>query len=77
MDSVVVTGNVDEQHRLSAEVPDSIRPGPVVIAIHAAPQEDEAGHAWFVGIAHEWADDLADPQQDIYTLEDGEPVGES
>jgi hypothetical protein len=37
--------------------------------------EDEAGRAWTEGIAAEWADDLADVRQDIYTLEDGEPLG--
>ena len=32
--------------------------------------------SWVAGIARTWADDLADPRQDIYTLEDGEPVRE-
>jgi hypothetical protein len=33
--------------------------------------EDEAGVNWAAGIAREWADDLSDPWQDIYTLKDG------
>ena len=77
MGAVVLTGHVDEHHRLSADVPESIAPGPVVISILPAPHEDEAGDVWAAGIAHEWADDLGDPRKDIDTLEDGEPVRES
>src|ERR1051326_3540136 len=33
--------------------------------------EDEAGRAWTNGIAREWADELEDPRQEIYTIEDG------
>ena len=72
-----VTGHVDEERHLSAEVPDSIPPGPVTVLIMPASQEDEAGDAWTAGIAHEWADELNDPRQDIYTLADGEPLRES
>jgi hypothetical protein len=38
-------------------------------------QDDEAV-AWSHGVAKEWADDLGDSRQDIYTLEDGQPVNE-
>lgn len=77
MSPLKVTGHVDEQHNLSAEVPDSIPPGPVTVLIVPASQEDDAGDAWMAGIALEWADELSDPRQDIYTLVDGEPVRES
>jgi hypothetical protein len=40
------------------------------------PEEDEAGMAWEQGVAKEWADDLADTRQDIYSLQDGQPVNE-
>ena len=33
--------------------------------------------AWARGIAAEWADELSDPRQDIYTLEDGQPLNAS
>ena len=33
--------------------------------------EDEAGEAWTAGVAREWADELSDVRQDIYTLADG------
>lgn len=73
MNVLTVTGYVDEAHRLSAEVPDSIPPGPVTVSITPAAQDDD-GAAWMAGIAREWADELNDVSQDIYTLEDGEPV---
>jgi hypothetical protein len=38
--------------------------------------EDEAGAAWAEGIAREWQAELSDPREDIYTIEDGEPVNE-
>jgi len=77
MVSIKVTGNVDENHQLSARVPATIPSGPVTILIVPASHEDEAGDTWMTGIAREWSDELGDPGQDIYTLEDGEPVHES
>jgi hypothetical protein len=38
------------------------------------PETDEADGAWMQGIAHEWAAALQDPREDLYTLEDGQPV---
>ena len=68
-----VIGEVDESHRLSADVPDSIRPGPVeIMVIVPVATEDEA--QWVRGVAHEWRDELNDSREDIYTLADGEPV---
>ncbi|NUQ63511.1 MAG: hypothetical protein HUU20_13615 [Pirellulales bacterium] len=77
MNAVKIIGNVDENHQLLAQVPATIPPGPVTVLIVPMWQEDEAGDAWTEGIAHEWADELSDPRQDIYTLADGEPVHES
>ncbi len=75
MTAIRITGHVDEAHRLVADVPGSIPPGPVTVLIVPDLDEDEAGHAWMEGIAAQWADELADVRQDIYTLEDGEPLG--
>ena len=36
--------------------------------------EDDAGACWERGVATEWAEDLADSRQDLYTSDDGEPV---
>jgi hypothetical protein len=78
MDSVPIQGQVDEQHRLSAIVPGSVPPGPVTVWIAPTRQEeDDAGNAWSEGVARQWTDDLADPNQDIYSLDDGEPVDPS
>ncbi len=34
----------------------------------------ESDAAWAAFVAHEWHEELADPREDIYTLEDGEPI---
>jgi hypothetical protein len=39
--------------------------------------EDDEADLWMAGVAQEWTDDLGDSRQDIYTLADGEAVGES
>ena len=74
MNAVKVTGNVDKNHQLSAQVPATIPPGPVMVLIIPVMQQDDTGDAWTASIAREWADELRDPAQDIYTLADGEPV---
>ncbi len=77
MSMVKLAGNVDENGRLSAIVPSTIPPGPVTVLIIPTAQDDEEASLWTAGVAQEWADDLADTHQDIYTEADGEPVGES
>jgi hypothetical protein len=77
MNALTVTGHIDQHHRLSADVPASIPTGPVIVSIVPIPAEDDAGDAWMAGIVRDWASDLNDADQDIYTLEDGEPVRES
>ena len=73
MDAVRVRGRIDEKRRLSADVPDVLSPGAVTIWIVPA-DEDDAGDAWVSGVAEQWADELGDVRQDIYTLADGEPI---
>ena len=73
MDAVRVRGRIDEKRRLSADVPEVLSPGPVTIWIVPA-DEDDAGDAWVSGVTEQWADELGDVRQDIYTLADGEPV---
>jgi hypothetical protein len=74
MTSIAVQGHIDDQHRLSAIVPGSVPPGPVTVWIATPGQEDDAGVAWMAGISEQWADELSDTRQDIYTLADGEAV---
>ncbi len=73
MKAIELIGDIDEQHRLRAQVPDELPAGPVRLIV-LFPDEDEGGIAWAQGIAREWADDLRDSRQDIYTLEDGQPL---
>lgn len=75
MKAIEVLGNVDDQRRLQAQVPEGVPPGPVRVLVYV-PDEDDAGAAWARGLAAEWAEDLGDSRQDIYTLEDGQPVDE-
>jgi hypothetical protein len=37
-------------------------------------EEDEAGTVWADGVAREWADELRDSRQDLYTLADGQRI---
>ena len=74
METLLVSGTIDEQHVLSANVPESFPPGPVAIVILPLRSDKNPDQEWMEGIAREWSDDLGDPRQDIYTLDDGLPV---
>lgn len=71
MKAIELVGNIDEQHRLRAEVPEGLPTGPVRLIV-LLPEEDDAGLTWPRGIAWEWSDELADTKQDIYTLRTGQ-----
>ena len=73
MKAIELPGNIDEQHRLRAQVPEGFPTGPVRVIV-LLPDEDDAGIAWASGIAKQWVDELGDSRQDTYTLEDGQPV---
>ncbi len=78
MESIPLEGHVDDQHRLSVDVPGSIPPGPVVVWIAPAePEEEPAGAAWAAGVARDWAEELSDTRQDIYSMADGDALDES
>jgi len=70
MKAIELLGNIDEQHRLRAQVPEGLPAGPVRVIV-LLPEEDDAGLSWSQGIAREWSDELSDARQDIYTLDDG------
>lgn len=74
MNPVIVTGQVNEQHMLSALAPTSVPPGPVTILIVPSTAPDNVDSDWMNGVSLAWADELNDVRQDIYTLSDGEPV---
>lgn len=73
MKAIELVGDIDDQHRLHAQVPEGLPSGPVRFIV-LLPDEDEAGIAWSVGVAKQWDDELADTRQDIYTLSDGQPM---
>jgi len=73
MKAIELVGDIDDQHRLIAQVPEGLPAGPVRLIVFV-PEEGDAGSAWTRGIAREWADELADSLEDIYTLDDGQPV---
>ena len=72
MKALEVTAEIDSQHRLQGAVPPNLRPGRVRVII-LVPEEDEAGEAWERGVAQQWAAELGDVREDIYTVNDGEP----
>jgi hypothetical protein len=70
MKTIEVVGHVDAQHRLSAEVPPDIPPGPVKVHVQV---EEEDPAEWGRAVLARWAEESDDPREDIYTLEDGVP----
>ena len=73
MKAIELMGDIDEQHRLQAQVPEQFPAGPVRLIV-LLPDEDDGGVAWTHGVAKEWAEELRDSRQDIYSIEDGQPV---
>ena len=71
MKAIELIGDIDEQHRLRASVPEELPAGPVRLIVFLS-DEDEAGTVWSHGLAREWADELRDSRQDLYTLADGQ-----
>ena len=73
MKAIELVGDIDKDHRLQAQVPPDLPAGPVRLIV-LLPDEDDAGSVWSEGVAREWAEELKDARQDIYSLEDGQPV---
>lgn len=73
MRALELIAEVDEKHRLQAQLPENTPSGPVRVIV-LIPEEDDAGPAWMQGVAREWRAELSDPREDIYTPEDGTPA---
>ena len=73
MKVIELLGKIDEHHRLEARVPENLPVGPVRLIV-LLPEWDNAELAWALRISEEWTDELADPRQDLYTIEDGKAV---
>jgi hypothetical protein len=70
MKAIELQGEIDDQHRLSARV--------LAGRFGASDRFDLRGRRSWLGLGHgissEWSAELSDPRQDIYTLNDGQPV---
>jgi hypothetical protein len=73
MRGIELQGEIDDQRRLRAQVPEGFPVGSVRVIV-LMPEEDDAGAAWAGGISAEWSAELGDPDQDIYTLDDGQAL---
>ena len=73
MKAIELVGDIDDKHRLQTDVPAEVPAGPVRLIV-LLPDEDEGGIAWPEGVTREWSDELRDSRQDLYTLDDGQPV---
>ncbi len=76
MKAIELIGDIDQQHRLHAQVPTEVPAGQVRLIVFL-PGEDHAGTLWANGVASECSAELSDPREDIYTLDDGQPVNAS
>ena len=78
---IEVIGYIDDEHRLTGNVPSSINPGPIRIQLLVdrigAPGIDPGDIGWQSAVAKEWEADWSDPREDIYTVHDGTPVDDS
>lgn len=75
MKAIELVGDIDEGHKLHADVPQELPPGQVRLIVFL-PDEDSAGGGWAQGVAKAWKAELDDTRQDLYTIEDGQPVNE-
>ncbi len=73
MKAIELIGDVDAEHRLRAQVPEDLPAGPVRLLV-LVPEQDQAEGIWMRAIASEWSEELRDRRQDLYTLEDGQPL---
>ena len=76
MKAIELVGDIDSRHRLRAAVPPELPAGPVRLVV-LLPDEDTAGGRWAHGVANEWSAELSDVREDIYTMEDGQPLNAS
>lgn len=53
MESIQISGHVDDQHRLVADVPLVVPPGPVTVWIKPMSDEDDTGAHWADGISEQ------------------------
>lgn len=73
MKAIELIGDVDVEHCLKAQVPEDLPAGPVRLLV-LVPEPDQADEIWMRAVAAEWSEDLSDPRNDLYTLDDGQAL---
>jgi len=76
--AIETTGTVDEHHRLSLDEALPVS-GPMrerVIVLYPLAEESDEDEWLRAAVGNPAFQDLADPAEDIYSLEDGEPFGD-
>jgi hypothetical protein len=76
MKTIELIATVDDQHRLSVEVPADVKPGPVKIVLTVPTDQKDDDDGLRALINRSWAQDWSDPREDFYTFEDGKPSHE-
>ena len=51
MKTVKLTGNVDEHHRLSLDMPPTVPPGPVEVVVRFGAADDDNADQWAAAVA--------------------------
>ena len=74
MKAIELSGEIDDKHQLRADAPQNLPAGSVRVIVLIPEEEDEGGPAWKFGVSSEWLAELSDSAQDIYTLNDGQPI---
>jgi hypothetical protein len=77
MKALELFADVDEHRRVHFALPEGavgIASRVRVLVLLPEGDEDEAASFWEQGVAREWAAELADECEDIYSLNDGEPA---
>ena len=69
-------GEIDEERQIHAKLPANVTPpyDDVRVIVLLPESQDEAETHWAKGVAREWAAELDDVREDIYNLQDGEPI---
>lgn len=76
MRAFLFVAEVDENRNVQVTLPPTAPSGRarVLVLLPDETTEDETDTVWMQALAREWSDELADEREDIYSLEDGEPV---
>ena len=71
-----LVGAIDQDRQLHVKLPENVQltQDNVRVLVLLPEVQDEPETNWMQSIAAEWATELADEREDIYTRQDGEPI---